>query len=97
MVMYLPEKMNAASGNALLKMVEEPPEKTLFLLVTHAPESVLTTIASRCLHLRVEPLSRQALSRRSREVTCVLKLMARTPPGMRFPATASTSSGEQSS
>ena len=59
-VMYLPEKMNAASGNALLKMVEEPPEKTLFLLVTHAPESVLTTIASRCLHLRVEPLSRQA-------------------------------------
>ena len=61
-VMYLPEKMNAASGNALLKMVEEPPEKTLFLLVTHAPESVLVTIASRCLRLRVEPLSREALA-----------------------------------
>lgn len=58
-VMYLPEKMNAASANALLKMVEEPPENTLFLLVTHAPEKVLVTIASRCLSLRVEPLSEE--------------------------------------
>jgi len=58
-VVYLPEKMNIQAGNALLKMVEEPPEKTLFLLVTHQPEKVLTTIASRCLFLRVRPLSRE--------------------------------------
>jgi DNA polymerase-3 subunit delta' len=59
-VMYLPEKMNMQAGNALLKMVEEPPVGTLFLLITHAPEKVLTTISSRCLHLRVQPLSPEA-------------------------------------
>lgn len=59
-VMYLPEKMNAQAANALLKMVEEPPQQTLFLLITHAPEKVLVTISSRCLHLRVQPLSPEA-------------------------------------
>jgi DNA polymerase-3 subunit delta' len=59
-VLYLPEKMNQQAANALLKMVEEPPQKTLFLLITHAPEKVLTTIASRCLQLRVQPLSPEA-------------------------------------
>ena len=59
-VLYLPEKMNVQAGNALLKMVEEPPQKTLFLLITHAPEKVLQTISSRCLHLRVQPLSPEA-------------------------------------
>ena len=39
-VVYLPEKMNPQAANALLKMVEEPPENTLFLLVTHQPERV---------------------------------------------------------
>ena len=58
-VMYLPEKMNPQAANALLKMVEEPPEKTLFLLVTLQPEKVLTTIFSRCLFLRVRPFSRE--------------------------------------
>lgn len=58
-VMYLPEKMNPQAANALLKMVEEPPEKTLFLLITHAPERVLTTIFSRCLFMRVQPLDRE--------------------------------------
>ena len=59
-VLYLPEKMNQQAANALLKMVEEPPQNTLFLLITHAPEKVLTTIASRCLQLRVQPLSPEA-------------------------------------
>ena len=60
-VMYLPEKMNLQAANALLKMVEEPPGMTLFLLVTHEPEKVLTTISSRCLSMRVQPLSREAM------------------------------------
>ena len=59
-VLYLPEKMNAQAANALLKMVEEPPQNTLFLLITHAPEKVLVTIASRCLQLRIPPLSPSA-------------------------------------
>lgn len=57
-VLYLPEKLNAAAANALLKMVEEPPQQTLFCLITHAPEKVLPTIFSRCLFLRVPPLPR---------------------------------------
>lgn len=57
-VMYLPEKMNIAAANALLKMIEEPPEKTLFILITHEVEKVLPTIFSRCLFMRVMPLSR---------------------------------------
>ncbi len=56
-VMYLPEKMNGQAANALLKMVEEPPQKTLFLFITQAPEKVLLTISSRCLQLRVQPLT----------------------------------------
>ena len=59
-VMYLPEKMNVQAANALLKMIEEPPRQTLFLLITHAPEKVLVTISSRCLHMRVQPLSPEA-------------------------------------
>lgn len=59
-VLYLPEKMNVQAANALLKMVEEPPRQTLFVLITQAPEKVLQTISSRCLHMRVQPLSPQA-------------------------------------
>ena len=58
-VMYLPEKMNPQAANALLKMIEEPPENTLFLLVTLQPEKVMTTIFSRCLFMRVRPFSRE--------------------------------------
>lgn len=57
-VVYLPEKMNADAANRLLKSIEEPPEKTLFLLVTHAPEKVLPTISSRCQHIRLLPVRR---------------------------------------
>ena len=54
-VIYLPEKMNQEAANRLLKMIEEPPLKTQFLLVTHAPEKVLVTISSRCQRIRVAP------------------------------------------
>ena len=59
-VMYLPEKMNLPTANKLLKMIEEPPENTLFLLVTHNPEKVLTTVFSRCLLMRIMPDGRSA-------------------------------------
>ena len=42
------ETLNAASANALLKMLEEPPANTLFLLVTSQPQRLLPTIVSRC-------------------------------------------------
>ena len=58
-VFYLPEKMNQETANRLLKMVEEPPERTLFLFITHAPEKVLQTIFSRCQSIRVLPLTKE--------------------------------------
>ena len=58
-VFYLPEKMNQETANRLLKMVEEPPEKTLFVFITHAPEKVLQTIFSRCQSVRVLPLTKE--------------------------------------
>lgn len=54
-VVYLPEKMNAAAANKLLKSLEEPSDKTLFLMITHYPERVIQTIASRCQTIRVRP------------------------------------------
>lgn len=54
-VIYLPEKMNAPAANKLLKSLEEPSERTLFLLISHAPEKLLPTIRSRCQLFRVRP------------------------------------------
>ena len=58
-IFYLPEKMNQEAANRLLKMVEDPPAKTIFLFITHSPEKVLQTIFSRCQSLRVLPLSKE--------------------------------------
>ena len=58
-IFYLPEKMNQETANRLLKMVEEPPQKTIFLFITHAPEKVLQTIFSRCQSIRVMPLTKE--------------------------------------
>jgi len=55
-VIYLPEKMNAAASNKLLKEIEEPAPLTQFVLITHDPDKVLTTIRSRCQQFRVMPL-----------------------------------------
>jgi DNA polymerase-3 subunit delta' len=47
MIIWHPEKMNAPAANKLLKMIEEPPAKTIFLLVTNSTENILPTILSR--------------------------------------------------
>lgn len=47
MVIWAPETMNLSSANALLKILEEPPAKTLFLMVSQQHENLLTTILSR--------------------------------------------------
>ena len=54
-IIYLPERMNAEAANRLLKMIEEPPAQTQFLLIAHQLERVLTTISSRCQRIRVRP------------------------------------------
>ena len=50
------DDMNTNAANALLKNLEEPPAKTLFILITHSPGSLLPTIRSRCQMVRLSPL-----------------------------------------
>lgn len=58
-IIWLPEKMNLQTANMLLKSIEEPYGKTIYILITHSPEEVLQTISSRCLHIRVSPSSKE--------------------------------------
>ena len=51
-VLVWAERMTVEAGNALLKSLEEPPQQTLFLLLTLAPDQVQETLVSRCLRLR---------------------------------------------
>jgi DNA polymerase III subunit delta' len=53
MIIWLPEKMHQACSNKLLKLIEEPPSKTLFLLITEDEEAVITTIRSRTQLIKV--------------------------------------------
>jgi DNA polymerase III subunit delta' len=61
MLIWYPEKMNAVSANKLLKILEEPPEKTLFFLVTAAPDQIITTILSRTQMVKVGNISESIL------------------------------------
>jgi DNA polymerase-3 subunit delta' len=56
------DDLEASAANALLKMLEEPPANTLFLLVAHAPGKLLPTIRSRCRRLDFDPLSDDAMT-----------------------------------
>lgn len=60
-VMFLPERMNVQAANKLLKILEEPPQNTIFILITQNPEDVMSTIFSRCQGLRVLPFDRSQL------------------------------------
>ncbi len=56
------DEMNPSAANALLKLLEEPPPKVTFLLITHQPARLLPTIRSRCRELRLGPLDAGDLS-----------------------------------
>lgn len=55
------DDMNTNAANALLKNLEEPPPRTLFVLIAHSPGALLPTIRSRCHVVRLAPLEPQAL------------------------------------
>ncbi len=55
------DDMNRNAANAILKILEEPPKRALFLLISHAPGKLLPTIRSRCLPLKLAPLDDGAL------------------------------------
>ncbi|GHU87857.1 DNA polymerase III subunit delta [Bacteroidia bacterium] len=63
MIIWLPEKMQEECANKLLKILEEPYEKTIFLLVSEDPERVLATIRSRSQSLHVPPIDGESLAK----------------------------------
>jgi DNA polymerase III subunit delta' len=57
------DELKSEGANALLKMLEEPPSRSLFLLVSHAPGRLLPTIRSRCRRLALRPLRQGDVAR----------------------------------
>ena len=62
MIIWMAEKMNSASANKLLKLIEEPPQKTVFLLITENEEQIINTIQSRCQALHFPRLSEEDIA-----------------------------------
>lgn len=60
-LIWLPEKMAAPASNKLLKIIEEPPDNTVFILVTENPESLLATILSRTQIIKVSTVDDNTL------------------------------------
>jgi DNA polymerase-3 subunit delta' len=56
------DELNRSAANALLKLIEEPPERALFLLVAHQPGRLLPTIRSRCRKLQLGPLAPEEIA-----------------------------------
>lgn len=61
-ILWLPEKMHQVCANKLLKLLEEPPEKTVFLLVSEAPDMVLGTILSRAQRFNMRKIGEQSIA-----------------------------------
>ena len=61
-VIWQPEKMNSIAANKLLKLLEEPPAETVFLLVSDTPEQLLTTILSRVQTIPVPRLEEETIA-----------------------------------
>lgn len=62
LILWLPENMNATSANMLLKLIEEPPDKTIFLLVSEDPNEVLLTISSRTQPVKLSPIDSDSIT-----------------------------------
>jgi DNA polymerase III subunit delta' len=62
MLIWLPELMNVTSANAILKILEEPPAKTIFLLVSNDAPRLLPTIISRTVSLHIPNIGQEALT-----------------------------------
>lgn len=61
MIVWMADKMNIAASNKLLKLLEEPPEKTVFLLISENEEDIIQTIRSRCQVMHFIGLSEQVI------------------------------------
>ncbi|MDO5607178.1 MAG: DNA polymerase III subunit delta' [Capnocytophaga sp.] len=61
MIIWMAERMNTDSANKLLKLLEEPPQQTVFILIAEDESAILDTIRSRCQTLHFPPMSEQAI------------------------------------
>lgn len=62
MIIWMADRMNSACANKILKLVEEPPKKTILLLLTEHEEKIIETIQSRCQKLHFPLLSQEDIS-----------------------------------
>ena len=60
-IYFLPQSLGIEGQNALLKILEEPPSYGVFILLTENPESLLPTVRSRCVELKLLPLDETTL------------------------------------
>lgn len=63
MIIWMVEKLNITAANKLLKLLEEPPENTLFILIAEEPEQILTTIRSRTYQVKIPRISNEELTK----------------------------------
>jgi len=61
-IIWHAEKMNTGTANKLLKVLEEPPENTFFILTTDSPLQIIGTVRSRCVSFDVPPIRRHELT-----------------------------------
>ncbi len=61
MIIWMPEKMNISASNKLLKMIEEPPPKTILILVTEDSEKIIKTILSRTQLIKIPKINEQIM------------------------------------
>jgi len=64
MIIWMPEKMNISASNKLLKMIEEPPPKTIFILVTEDSEKIIKTILSRTQLIKIPKINEEVMFER---------------------------------
>ncbi|WP_412476858.1 ATP-binding protein [Flavobacterium sp. TBRC 19031] len=67
MIVWMVEKMNIEASNKLLKLLEEPPDKTLFILISENEEDIIQTIRSRCQVLHFGALPEAVIAKAMRE------------------------------
>ena len=66
-IYFLPQELGIEGQNALLKILEEPPQYGVFILLTDNPETLLPTVRSRCTELLLRPLDPRTLQKALRE------------------------------
>lgn len=59
MIIWMPEKMHESCANKLLKIIEEPTDQTIFLLVSDTPDQIITTIQSRCQRINIHGVDKE--------------------------------------